>query len=97
MSRTNSLSSYHSCVSRQNSINLSRQNSFSSHRTVSPQNSLGSGAPPDEYKRNNLSAVTVVKALSEEEENHEEEQEDVDAADETVSILVPIYPMFCPN
>ncbi len=69
-------------MSRQNSFSLSRQNSFTSRRTLSPQNSLGSGPPKDEYKHNNLTGALDVKVLPEDEDK---EEEDPDADDETVS------------
>ena len=69
-------------MSRQNSFSLSRQNSFTSHRTLSPQNSLGSGPHKDDYKHNNLNGSDV-KTTSGEDLN--EEEEDPDAQDEAVS------------
>ncbi|XP_060077738.1 voltage-dependent T-type calcium channel subunit alpha-1G-like [Ylistrum balloti] len=71
--RNNSVSSTQSVC---NSIILSRQNSFTSHRTM---NSLSSvNGIKDDYKQNNLSSDTVVEPQPDE----EDEEEDPDAIDE---------------
>ncbi|XP_071106235.1 voltage-dependent T-type calcium channel subunit alpha-1G-like isoform X3 [Haliotis cracherodii] len=74
-SRNNSVSSSRSIC---NSFELSRQNSFTSHRTL---NSMGSGASKEEYKPNNLSDPPEVKVSSDKEDF--EGEEDPDAIDET--------------
>ncbi|CAH1794430.1 unnamed protein product [Owenia fusiformis] len=85
LSRQNSIGSYVS--SRNNSFKLSRQNSINSHRTLSPQTSLGSNTGKDEYKPNNITDISQIniKVPSEvdEKEKEEEEDDDPDAADET--------------
>ncbi|KAK7113083.1 hypothetical protein V1264_012439 [Littorina saxatilis] len=86
----NSIKSNHSGWSRNNSITsgrsicnsfeLSRQNSFTSHRTL---NSLGSGASKEEHARTkNLLDLPDVKVALDRDEG-EEDEEDPDAIDET--------------
>ncbi|XP_025084578.1 voltage-dependent T-type calcium channel subunit alpha-1G-like isoform X7 [Pomacea canaliculata] len=77
-SRNNSVSSNRSVC---NSFELSRQNSFTSHRTV---NSLGSGTSKDDHKPKNLLDMPEIKlALDRGEDDDAKEEDDPDAIDET--------------
>lgn len=81
-SRNNSVSSTRSYC---NAIDLHRQSSFNSHRTVNSLTSGGSGK--DDYKQNNLSDLqTEIRIPCDKlEDDKAQEDEDPDAMDETVS------------
>lgn len=72
-----------------NAIDLRRQSSFNSHRTVNSLTSGGSGK--DDFKQNNLCEQTEIRIQCEKlEDEKEEEDEDPDAMDETVSYSLHI-------